>query len=122
MRLGNVRKGVALVFICLIQFSAGGALGADGEYSHTAAYDPVCTIDGEARCWSPAEVGEALERIYCHGNSPGRPCLPPETSAVAVPAIEERPVQQVEAVAPPEPKLDASGVPEFNAFEEGCDD
>jgi hypothetical protein len=39
-----------------------------------------------------------------------------------VPSIEELPVQQVEAVAPPEPRLDASGVPEFNAFEEGCGD
>lgn len=122
MRLESVRTGVALVFLCLIQFFAGGALGAHGAYSHAVAYDPICTIDGEARCWSPEEVGEALERIFCDGNSLGQPCLPPGPSTAAVPTIEEQPTQQVEAVAPPEAKLDASGVPEFNAFEEGCDD
>ncbi|MEN8197266.1 MAG: hypothetical protein ABFS30_12260 [Pseudomonadota bacterium] len=67
-------------------------------------------------------MGEALERIFCDGGSLDEPCLPLGLSTAVVPTIEEQPTQQVEAVAPPEPKLDASGVPEFNAFEEGCDD
>lgn len=121
MSVEKVRKGVALVFLCLIQFSAGGAQAADSPYSPAVAYDPVCTVDGDARCWSPAEVGEALERIFCNDNGLDQPCLPHGLSTAAASAIEEKPAQPVKAVAPQEPKLDASGVPEFNAWEEGCD-
>ncbi|MBE9554620.1 MAG: hypothetical protein IMF05_14240 [Proteobacteria bacterium] len=86
------------------------------------AYDPICTIDGEARCWSPAEVGEALERIFCDGGSPDKSCFPLEPSRTTAVHVIEDPVRPVAPATPPEPKLDASGVPEFNAFEEGCDD
>jgi len=121
MRSKYARKGVAAVFLCLIQFSSGGAYGAEGAYGNPVAYDPICTIDGDARCWSPAEVGEALDRIFCHSDSSSEHCQLPALPAASAVAIKEPAAQPAEAVSPPEPKLDASGVPEFNAFEEGCD-
>lgn len=121
MRLKSSRKGVAAVSFCLIQFSAGGAMGADGGSSHTPVYDPACTLDGEAKCWSSKEVGEALDLIFCHDSGSSQPCQKAALSPAPTVAIEEPPAPSPKAIVPSGPKLDASGVPEFNAFEEGCD-
>lgn len=86
------------------------------------AANPVCTIEGEAKCWSPAEVDAALSRIFCDGGDSDRTCQLPEPLPFKAVGRVEQPVQSVTLDQPDSPKLDASGVPEFNAFEEGCDD
>lgn len=122
MRSVRVRTGGAVLSSILIQFFAGGALGAHSAYDHAVLIDPVCTIDGEAKCWSPAEVDDALTRIFCDGGSPGKACSLPEPLPFRAITKVPEPAQPVVAIQPDNPKLDASGVPEFNAFEEGCDD
>jgi hypothetical protein len=126
MRSVSIRTGVAISSLILFQLFAGGAMGADDAYSQAVLTDPVCTIEGEAKCWSPAEVEDALSYVFCDGIGSDTSCLPVESLPMgAVGSVElpvQEPVQAVAAVKPESPKLDESGVPEFNAFEEGCDD
>ncbi len=121
MRLVGIRTSVAVSSLIFFQLFAGGAMGADGAYSRAVLNDPVCTIEGDAKCWSPAEVDDALSRIFCDDGSLDNFCLLVEPIPLGVVTRGPDPVQPVAAVKPEGPKLDASGVPEFNAFEEGCD-
>ena len=121
MRLVSIRTSVAVSSLILFQLFAGGAMGAEDAYSHVVLTDPVCTIEGDAKCWSPAEVDDALSRIFCDDGNPDKSCMLVEPIPAGVVTRGPDPVQPVAAVKPEGPKLDASGVPEFNAFEEGCD-
>ena len=121
MRLANICTSGAIVFYYLIQAGNAAAQCANGEDCLIVASHSICVITDEAKCWSHTEIDEGLSRIFCDGGSPDKACSLLEPSRTAAVLGIENPARPA-AVTPASPKLDASGVPEFNAFEEGCDD
>jgi hypothetical protein len=126
MRTANIGTGTAVAVYLLVQFTGLNALGGEGATDHSRVAEPICTITDEAKCWSPTEVENALSLIFC-GNG-DESCTGPKLlkTGLHAEAAEEAPQPvvakvRVPAPKPDEPKLDASGVPEFNAWEEGCD-
>lgn len=123
MRVAKIYLGIAVAMSLQIQLGSSVALGESAISTHTVVVEPICTITDEAKCWSGPEVDKALAVFFC-GNG-GQPCGQErleiaDLNAVEAPTPRPRVAKQPEQV-PEEPKLDASGVPEFNAWEEGCD-
>lgn len=124
MRVAKFYLGIAAALSVQGIFGGSNALADSVISAHTVAADPICTITDDAKCWSPAEVEKALAVFFC-GNG-GQPCGQArlETAGLHAEAIAPRPVVAKQPEPEPvheAPKLDASGVPEFNAWEEGCD-
>lgn len=126
MRVAKFYLGIAVAMSLQIHFGSSVALADSIISTHTVVAEPICTITDEAKCWSAAEVDKALAVFLC--GEDGRPCgqerletagLHAETAAPE-PRVAKQPEPKPEPV-PEESKLDASGVPEFNAWEEGCD-
>jgi hypothetical protein len=124
MRVVKFYLGIAAALSVQIHFGSSNALADSVISTHPVAADPICTIAGEAKCWSAAEVEKALAVFFC--KSGGQPCgqARPEKAKLNAEMIAPMPVAATQPAPEPvreEPKLDASGVPEFNAWEEGCD-
>ena len=124
MRVAKFYLGIAAALSMQVHFGSSDALADSIISTQTVAADPICTITDEAKCWSPAEVEKALAAFFC--GIGGQPCTQArlETAGLHSEMIapKPRPAKQPEpATVREEPKLDASGVPEFSAWEEGCD-
>jgi hypothetical protein len=116
--------GIAMAMSLQIHFGSSVARADSVISTHPVAADPICTIEDEAKCWSAAEVDKALAMFFCGngGQSCERATLENAGLHAEMIAPKPRPAKQPEpAPVREEPKLDASGVPEFNAWEEGCD-
>jgi len=124
MQSGCARRITAgLFFIVFSVQSFPAALAENVLLGRSAEGETVCTIADEAKCWSPAEVDEALLLFTCGAEGAGQHCAAGIASLAGQLASSENPLM-AEPKSPPAPaarKLDASGVPEFNAWEDGCD-
>lgn len=109
--------------LCVIGFQFGIlAAHADDDIGWR---EPVCTVEGEPRCWSPEEVDLALANIFCPA---GQSCrLPVAYEGVPRVRIQAHGTDDELRLAPPpvteseNSETETSGVPEFNAWEDGCD-
>lgn len=127
MRAAKFYLGIALAMSLQAHIGSTIALGDSIISTHNVVADPICTIADEAKCWSAAEVDKALAIFFCDND--GQPCeqarletVGLHTEAAPKPRVAKQPEPDPEPEpVPEEPKLDASGVPEFNAWEEGCD-